>query len=135
AFLRAKLPEYMVPAVFVTLTALPLTANGKLDRAKLPSPIDAALATEQTVDRPRTPLEEELAGLWVEALHVDRVGVHDNFFELGGDSAIAVQLFSRIRERYEVEVPLRVLLEEPTVAVLANAIDRMRRGERLVVET
>ena len=118
-FLQGKLPEYMVPSAFVFLEALPLTPNGKLDRQALPVP-DRQPAAHAYV-APRTPAEEALANIWAEVLGLERVGVHDNFFELGGHSLLATQAAARIRAAYPgIELPLRLLFEQPTVAALAR---------------
>jgi acyl-CoA synthetase (AMP-forming)/AMP-acid ligase II/acyl carrier protein len=124
-FVKKKLPEYMVPSAFVFLDALPLTPNGKVDRRTLPAP-DRWLALEEGYATPRTPVEERLAKIWTEVLKVERVGIHDNFFRLGGHSLKATQLMSRLREAFQVEVPLRKLFEIPTVAELAESIEAMR---------
>jgi amino acid adenylation domain-containing protein len=118
--LRRSLPEYMVPAAFVALETLPLTPNGKLDRKALPAP-DLASAEDRYV-APRTPAEEVLAGIWAELLRLERVGVHDSFFELGGHSLLATRMVSRVRERCNVELPLRALFEGPTVEALARVL-------------
>jgi acyl carrier protein len=120
AYAGSRLPEYMVPAGWVTLQALPLTDNGKLDRRALPAP---ELRVEEYV-APRTPTEVAVAGIWAETLGVERVGAHDNFFELGGHSLRATRVVSRIRETFGVQVPLRALFESPTVAACALEIDR-----------
>ncbi|MFP2913529.1 non-ribosomal peptide synthetase, partial [Pyxidicoccus sp. 3LFB2] len=109
ALLR-HLPEYMVPAAFVTLQALPLTPNGKLDRKALPAP-DAQLA--QAFVPPSSPTEQQLASLWLQLLRVERVGAHDSFFALGGHSLLATQLVSRIRASFGAELPLRAVFEAP----------------------
>ncbi len=129
SYLRKKLPEYMVPTVYVRLDALPLTPNGKVDRRRLPKPelSRGGLSTEYTA--PRTEVERELCGIVEELLGLDRVGVHDNFFELGGHSLLATKFMSRIRERLGVELPLRDLFEKPTVAELAVAIEERQRAE------
>jgi amino acid adenylation domain-containing protein len=119
--LRAKLPEYMVPSAFVVLEELPLTVNGKVDRRALPEP--AAESVEGYV-APRTAVEEMIAGIWESLLPVERVGIHDNFFDLGGHSLLATQVASRVREAFQVEVPLRTFFECPTVAALTLAIVR-----------
>jgi amino acid adenylation domain-containing protein len=122
-FVKAKLPEYMVPSAVVWLEALPLTPNGKLDRRALPAPDRARPEGEETFVAPRTPVEAELAGIWVELLGLSRVGVRDNFFECGGHSLLATQLVSRVRNVFQVELPLRRLFDTPTVAGLAEAIE------------
>jgi amino acid adenylation domain-containing protein len=122
-YLRERLPEYMVPSYFVVLEALPLTANGKLDRGALPAPqLDGAELSAAYV-APRTPTEELLVGIWATVLGVERVGVEDNFFEVGGHSLLATQLISRIREAFAIEMPLRTLFERPTIAALAEDIE------------
>jgi amino acid adenylation domain-containing protein len=118
--LRLSLPEYMVPAAFVTLERIPLTPNGKLDVKALPA-LDLASAEDRYV-APRTPVEEALAGIWAELLRLDRVGVTESFFELGGHSLLATRVVSRIREVFAVELPLRALFEHRTVEELARVL-------------
>ncbi|XXX81466.1 amino acid adenylation domain-containing protein [Sorangium sp. So ce134] len=125
AFLRARLPEAMVPATIVALPALPLTPNGKVDRRALPAP---APGPGEASRDPRTPVEELIAGLWAEALRRERVGVDDDFFQLGGHSLLAMQIVSRVRAAFHVELPLRVLFERPTVAALGAWVERAQRG-------
>ncbi|HEY0015717.1 MAG TPA: amino acid adenylation domain-containing protein, partial [Longimicrobium sp.] len=125
AHLRRTLPDYMVPAAFVALDALPLTANGKLDRKALPAPGYAA--DEAAYVAPRTPGEEVLAGILAELLRVDRVGARDNFFDLGGHSLLATRVVSRVRETLGVELPLRAVFEGPSVAELALRVEAVRR--------
>jgi amino acid adenylation domain-containing protein/non-ribosomal peptide synthase protein (TIGR01720 family) len=120
AHLRRTLPEYMVPAAFVALDALPLTPGGKLDRAALPAPEPAAAAGPRTA--PRTAVGEVLAEIWAEVLGVPRVDDEDGFFELGGHSLLAVRMTSRVREVFGVELPLRAVFEHPTLAALAEAV-------------
>ncbi len=124
AFLRERLPEHMVPSHFVTLDALPLTPNGKVDRGALPPPDGRRPAAGATYVAPRTPVETLLAGLWEAVLGVDRVGVEDHFFELGGHSLLAARVVARARAALGVELPLRALFEEPTVAGLARVVER-----------
>jgi amino acid adenylation domain-containing protein len=131
AHVRYRLPEYMVPAAFVTLDRLPLTPNGKLDRKALPAPEYVADADRYVA--PRTPVEEVLAGIWAEVLRLERVGVEESFFELGGHSLLATRVISRVRQVLGVEVPLRALFEGPTVAELAGRVEEMRRAELPVV--
>jgi len=123
AHLRQGLPEYMVPRAIVTLDRLPLNANGKVDRKALPVPEYAADADRYVA--PRTPMEEELAGIWAEVLRLERVGVEETFFDLGGHSLLAIRVLSRIRALFSVELPLRALFETPTVAGLAPQVERL----------
>ncbi len=128
-YLGEKLPEYMVPSAFVVLPSLPLTANGKVDRSKLPLPEDARPELTNEYVPPRGPVEEGVASIWSEVLGVERIGVHDDFFELGGHSLLATQVMSRVRHAFQVEVPLRSLFESPTVAGLAERIEQVHRSE------
>jgi amino acid adenylation domain-containing protein len=121
AWLRERLPEHMVPAWWVELERLPETPNGKIDRKALPAPEPQAESAETYVG-PRNPIEEQLAGLWVEVLKVVRVGMHDSFFELGGHSLLATSLVTRMRDAFQVELPLRTVFEFPTPALLAEKI-------------
>ncbi len=125
AFLKERLPEHMVPTAFVTLAALPLNSSGKVDRRALPAP-DAGrpeLAAEYTA--PGTPAEEAVAAIWCEVLGIERVGVHDDFYELGGHSLLLPQVMHRLRRDFQVEVPLRSLAEETTVAGLALTVEEL----------
>ena len=122
-YLKKKLPEYMVPFTFMMLDAFPLTPTGKVDRRILPVPERSHRDIEKTFIAPRTLIEKKLAKIWAVILKLDKVGVHDNFFELGGHSLLAVQVFSRIRNIFQVEIPLRNLFEAPTLAGLANQIE------------
>lgn len=119
--LRAKLPEYMVPAVFVQLEAMPLTGNGKLDRRALPEPSGGI--RKEAGAAPRTVTEEVLAAIWAGVLHLDQVGVNENFFDLGGHSLLATQAMARTREIFQIELRLQCLFDQPTVAELAGAIE------------
>ena len=125
-FLKAKLPEYMVPSAFMFLDALPITPNGKIDRKSLRAPDRDRNALEQAYVAPRSPTEEILVGIWSEVLKIDRVGIHDNFFELGGHSLLAVQIISRLCKAFGLELRLRRLFESPTVAEMAAVIEEQR---------
>ncbi|MBD2385751.1 non-ribosomal peptide synthetase [Cylindrospermum sp. FACHB-282] len=134
SYVRARLPEYMVPSAFVILKALPLTANGKIDRQRLPAPDTARPELEKTFVAPRTPVEEVLAAIWAKLLNLEQVGIDDNFFELGGHSLLLTQVVSQIREAFGVELALRSLFETPTVAGLAQKIETvMGEGQKLAV--
>jgi amino acid adenylation domain-containing protein len=119
-FLKARLPDYMVPAAFVMLEAMPLTSGGKIDRRALPAPEAAAVSPDYVA--PRTPLEEEIARIWRRVLQTERVGIQDNFFEIGGHSLLATQIISQLREQFCVELPLRRLFEAPTIEGTARLI-------------
>jgi amino acid adenylation domain-containing protein len=126
--LRGQLPEYMVPAAYVAVAEIPLTANGKVDRRALLALEVGPLTGAAEHVAPRTPVEELLAGIWQELLKVERVGVHTSFFELGGHSLLAMQLVSRIRTTLRIELPLRTLFEAPTIAGLGEHIEALRRS-------
>ncbi|HEX8275252.1 MAG TPA: amino acid adenylation domain-containing protein, partial [Longimicrobiaceae bacterium] len=128
AHLRERLPEYMIPASFTLLDALPLTSNGKVDRRALPAPELAPDADAYVA--PATPTETTLAGIWAEVLGVERVGARDDFFLLGGHSLVATRVIARAREAFGAEVPLRALFEAPTVAGLAERVDAILGGRR-----
>ena len=119
-FLKQKLPEYMIPSAFVMLEALPRTNNGKVDRRALPTP-DISQNRLDFVP-PRTPTEEAIANIFASVLKLEQVGIHDNFFELGGHSLLATQVISRLQQTFNVEFPLRRLLEFPTVEGLNQTL-------------
>ncbi|MGA9381054.1 MAG: amino acid adenylation domain-containing protein [Phormidium sp.] len=125
-YLKTRIPEYMIPSVFVILETLPLTLNGKVDRRALPKP-DFHNAQKDRYEPPRTPIEEILVNLWGQILNLNLVGIHDNFFALGGHSLIATQLMSRLRSHLQVELPLQSLFEAPTVAELAYLIGQLKQ--------
>lgn len=127
AHLKAALPEFMVPGLYVMMDALPLTINRKVDRAALPAPDRSQLTDDQDVILPRTPLEETVAHVWRTVLRVPQVGVQDNFFELGGHSLLATQVMSHLTSALYVELPLRALFESPTVEGLAARVEQKLR--------
>jgi len=125
-WMKERLPEYMVPAAFVTVPAIPVTANGKVDRRALPMPEASRPELEQEYVAPRTPAEETLARIWADVLQLERVGVHDNFFELGGHSLLATQVTARIRDLLHLEVPLLKIFEFPVLAEFAEVLSQPR---------
>jgi amino acid adenylation domain-containing protein len=133
-FLRERLPDYMVPADFVFLENLPLTANGKVDRRALsesgaePEQEAARAAGGRASTPPADPVEEVLAGIWADLLQVDRVGREEDFFELGGDSLRATRVAARLRDALDVELPLAALFARPALADLAEEVRRVRRA-------
>lgn len=122
SFLHEKLPEYMMPSAFISLEALPLTDNGKVDYQALPVRDNASLPEIEKFVEPRTATEKALSYIWARALHLERVGVFDNFFELGGNSLKATQVMSRVRSVLNVGLPLRALFESPTIAEFAQVL-------------
>lgn len=120
--LKEKLPDYMIPSVFVFLDALPLTPNGKIDRRALPAPSAERPQLQAQYVAPRTPVEDLLVGIWSELLELDRIGIHDNFFHAGGHSLLGTQLISRMSQAFGMHFPLRALFDKPTVAGLAELI-------------
>jgi acyl carrier protein len=126
SFLQGKLPDYMVPAAFVVLDALPLTPSGKVDRRVLPALDGARPELRTTYVAPRTLTEQAVAEIFGQILGIEQVGIHNSFFELGGHSLLATQVASRLRNTFEVELPLRTLFEAPTVAKLAESIETIR---------
>ncbi|HEU0076835.1 MAG TPA: AMP-binding protein, partial [Longimicrobiaceae bacterium] len=131
--LRARLPEYMVPAAYVRLKRLPLTPSGKVDRRALPAPEGDAFA-RQAHEEPATELEGALAEIWAEVLGVERVGRRDHFFELGGHSLLAVRAISRVREVLELTVGLTELFERPVLAEFARGLESAGRAQLPPIE-
>lgn len=121
-FLKARLPDYMLPNAYVFPAAMPLTANGKLDRKALPAP-DVGEQLKKQYVAPRTDTESILVDLWAAVLGLERVGIDDHFFDLGGHSLIATQLMSRLSRAFNIELPLKMLFEAGTVEQLAEKID------------
>ena len=117
----------MIPSLFVFVGSLPLSPNGKIDRNRLPPPDPTGSTFERNFVAPQTSTEEVLAQIWATLLGLEHpVGIHDNFFDLGGHSLMATQVLSRIRDELQVELPLRTLFEQPTIAGLARVITEMR---------
>ena len=124
-FLGARLPDFMVPATFVRLEKLPLTANGKVDRMSLPAPEDTNTLRDSAYTAPRTDMEKTVAGILERVLGLEHVDVEENFFSLGGHSLLGAQLVARLRDTFGIEMPLRVIFEAPSVAELSSEIDRL----------
>lgn len=132
AYLKEKLPAHMIPVEYVPLAALPLTSNGKVNRKLLPLPGFGDKLEETVFVKPRNAEERKLALILATGLGHDEIGVHDNFFELGADSLMAIQFISHIQQSFQVDMPLRSLFAEPTIAGLANKITEL--GGQLVEE-
>ena len=130
-FLRARLPEPMVPSAFVQLAALPRTVSGKIDRHALEKPAELHSLAADSFEPPRTELEQTVAEVWQGVLRIERAGRHDNFFDLGGHSLLATQVLNRLRSRHGVEIPLRRFLEAPTIAATAHQAEELLRREGL----
>ncbi|MCG8364971.1 MAG: condensation domain-containing protein, partial [Pseudanabaenales cyanobacterium] len=126
-FLKQRIPEYMTPSLFVMLSALPLTSNGKVDRQSLPAPEADESRLDVGPEAPHTPTEEILAAIWQDLLGI-AVGRHDNFFELGGHSLLATRAITRLRETFKVDLPLNKFFKFPTVAELGRYIDSARNA-------
>jgi acyl carrier protein len=139
-YLKEKLPAYMVPAAFVMLDALPLTANGKVDRRALPSPDQERPTLETAHVAPQGKLEQAIATIWQEILQVERVGIYDNFFDLGGHSLLVVETQQRLRQILNREIPVTELFKYTTVATLATHLgqeqtDKDNRHDEVVQKT
>lgn len=123
-FLQQKLPEYMLPAFFVSLEEFPLTPNGKVDRRALPAPEESRLALTQAYTAPQTPEEEVLAAIWAEVLHIGRVGIHDSFFALGGDSLLSMSVLSKAHKQ-GLEFTLQEFFQHPRIHDLAQVLRKI----------
>jgi hypothetical protein len=128
-FLKERLPEHMIPAVFVFLAQLPHTASGKLDRRALPAPDSSRPTLAAPFVAPRSELERDIAALWRDALRIERVGVHDNFFELGGHSLLIIQVHAALIDRVKKEVSVVDMFRYPTVESLARHLGREPGGQ------
>jgi amino acid adenylation domain-containing protein len=126
AYLKTKLPDYMIPSVFVFLKGLPLTANNKVDRKALPAPEQSRASLATAYVTPRNQTEQQLAEIWIQVLGVERAGINDNFFELGGHSLLATQAVARIRKIFKIELSLIALFQAPTIAELASQLGTLK---------
>lgn len=134
SFLKQHLPDYMLPSVFVFLQKLPLNSSGKIDYRALPKPDQSRADVEGELVGPRRPTEKVLMSIWIEILRLDRIGIHENFFELGGHSLLATQVISRIGDAFHIDMPLRRLFEQQTIAELSIAVEELAQkgtGEKL----
>ncbi len=122
--LKVHLPEYMIPTTFLFLEAMPLTANGKIDRRALPAP-DRTVLPGGTFIAPRTPMEKTLAGIWKDVIGLERIGIHDNFFELGGDSIRSIQIVTRAAQ-IGLQLKPRLFFQHQTIAELAKAAEELQ---------
>jgi len=135
-FLGERLPGYMIPSAYVLLESMPLTHNGKVARQDLPAPNTVEVGPENNYVAPRTPIEEMVATVWAEILRLSEVSADANFFESGGHSLLATQLIAMLRRNFQAEIPLRALFEAPTIAQLAESIEKIIRaglGQRMPV--
>jgi acyl carrier protein len=130
--LGEKLPEHMIPSVFVQLNELPLTPNGKVDRRALPVPDASRPELSHQFVAPRTAAEQIVAEVWARVLGIEQVGVYDNFFDLGGHSLLATQVISQVKEIFSTDLPLRNLFENPTVDGLVGGIAENWGGREAV---
>ncbi len=127
--LKEKLPSFMIPSTFIFLETMPLTPNGKIDRKALPAPDHTRPDIAEAFAAPRTPIEEIMAIIWAQILEIEKVGIHDNFFSLGGHSLLAAQVANRVRDTFDVDLPLRLFFETPTVAAFATYVAQSQIGE------
>ena len=140
--LQSKLPHYMLPSAFVVLDELPISAHGKIDRNALQPPGALRLDLENSYTAPRTAVDRVLANIWQQLLNVERVGIHDNFFDLGGHSLLAMQLASRVREDFGIDLPIAAVFSSPTIAGLCDCLLRnpanravLERAAELILST
>jgi amino acid adenylation domain-containing protein len=133
-FLKDRLPHYMVPPMFVFLDAMPLSPNGKIDRRALPDPEQTRPELQVEYVAPRTEIEGALTEIWMQLLGLEQIGIFDNFFDLGGHSLLATKVVSRVRETFEVELPLRTIFESPTIAQLSESIANEDKADEEDVE-
>ncbi|HXB22563.1 MAG TPA: amino acid adenylation domain-containing protein [Candidatus Solibacter sp.] len=126
AFLKEHLPDYMMPSAFVMIDSMPLLTSGKINRKALPPPTSSGTSSEAPYVAPRTPTEDFIASVWVSLLSVAKVGIHDDFFLLGGHSLLATQVASRLRQAYDIDLPLKRVFDSPTLIELAEVVEQIR---------
>ena len=127
-FLKEKLPEYMVPSIFITLEAIPLTSHGKIDRQALPKPAQIRQQPEKTFLASRNALELQMTKIWEKVLGISPIGIHDNFFDLGGHSLLAISLLSKIEKQFSKRLPLITLFQLPTIAEQASLLSESNQN-------
>jgi amino acid adenylation domain-containing protein len=130
-FLKGKLPDHMIPAVFVLLGEFPHTPNGKVDRKQLPRPTEIGRDSETAFVAPANEIEKTIASVWQELLHLEHVGRDDNFFDLGGHSLLVVQAQARLHELLQVDLPVVRLFQYPTVGALAGSLSNRQKTDSL----
>ncbi len=129
-FLKQKLPDYMVPSAFVTMDALPLTPNMKVNRRALPPPAQSETMFASSAVAPRTRVEKRLLEIWCDVLKMEGCGIEDNFFDLGGHSLLAIQFQARVKQEFKIQLPLRRMFETPTVRGIAEYIEASQTSEK-----
>jgi aryl carrier-like protein len=134
SFVRENLPEYMVPAAFIVLDAIPLTPNGKIDRRALPAFETVRRELEVDYVAPETEAEQTIARIWQEVLHVEKAGIHDNFFDLGGNSLLLVRVHSKLRSASNRDISLIEMFRHPTIAMLSKLLSREQKEKSSVQE-
>jgi amino acid adenylation domain-containing protein len=123
-YLKARLPDYMIPAIFIPMESLPVLPSGKINRLALPSPQQGSLGRREQLVRPRNAIEEKLCSIWCEVLELDEVGIDDNFFDVGGHSLSGMRVLARVRRDLRVDIPIRRLFDHPTIGELAVEVAR-----------
>ncbi|WP_181280580.1 non-ribosomal peptide synthetase [Aphanothece hegewaldii] len=131
-FLRQKLPDYMIPSIYLLIEALPLTANGKVDRKLLPKP-DISFSPQTIFVEPKTELEKAITEIWSKSLNLDKIGIYDNFFDLGGNSFLATQVLAQIRHTFQVELTIRQFFEMPKVSELVTWLEKNKQQQEIEI--
>ncbi|GFE67459.1 non-ribosomal peptide synthetase [Chroococcus sp. FPU101] len=132
-FLHQKLPEYMIPSIYLLIEALPLTVNGKVDRKLLPKPDSLSLSPQTTFVEPKTELEKAITEIWSKSLNLDKIGIYDNFFDLGGNSFLATQVLAKIRNTFQVDLTIRQFFEMPKVSDLATWLEKNKQQQEIEI--
>jgi acyl carrier protein len=128
-YLKQALPDYMVPAAFVMLEAMPLTANGKLDRKALPAPVPVQTGSEQTFVEPQTETEQTIAQIWREVLHQEQIDVNSNFFDIGGDSLLLLRANARLKQALNRDLNMVEMFRYPTISSLAGYLNQQSQDD------